>query len=70
VKGSLFTPFSFSGAMIRRTFRPHGLRNRMSSVSRLSFGGWTNARGFGDVWLARWLGNWLPLDEIEARHVL
>lgn len=42
---------------------PDVVRIRLSSV------GWTNARRFGDVWLARWLWNWLRLDEIVARHV-
>jgi transposase len=31
--------------------------------------GWTNARSFGDVWLARWLWRYLKLDEIVDRHV-
>jgi transposase len=31
--------------------------------------GWTNARSFGDVWLARWLWQYLKLDEIVHRHV-
>jgi len=42
---------------------PDVVRIRLSSV------GWTNPRRFGDVWLARWLWNWLHLDEIVARHV-
>ncbi len=42
---------------------PDVVRIRLSSV------GWTNARSFGDVWLARWLWNWLHLDEIVARHL-
>jgi hypothetical protein len=42
---------------------PDVVRIRLSSV------GWTNARSFGDVWLARWLWSWLHLDEIVARHV-
>ena len=42
---------------------PDVVRIRLSSV------GWTNARSFGDVWLARWLWGWLHLDEIVARHV-
>jgi transposase len=31
--------------------------------------GWTNARRFGDVYLARWLWNLLDLDTIIDRHV-
>jgi hypothetical protein len=31
--------------------------------------GWTNARRFGDVWLARWLWQYLGLDAIVARHL-
>jgi transposase len=31
--------------------------------------GWTNARGFGDVYLARWLWNLLDLDAIIHQHV-
>jgi transposase len=31
--------------------------------------GWTNARRFGDVYLARWLWNLLDLDAIIDRHV-
>src|ERR1700675_3424260 len=42
---------------------PDVVRIRLSSV------GWTNARRFGDVWLARWLWHYLGLDEIVARHV-
>jgi len=42
---------------------PDVVRIRLSSV------GWTNARSFGDVWLARRLWGWLHLDEIVARHV-
>ncbi len=30
---------------------------------------WSNARAFGDVWLARWLWRYLKLDEIVDRHV-
>ena len=30
---------------------------------------WTNARSFGDVWLARWLWHYLKLDDIVDRHV-
>jgi transposase len=30
---------------------------------------WTNARRFGDVWLARWLWHFLGLDDIVNRHV-
>jgi hypothetical protein len=42
---------------------PDVARIRLSSV------GWTNARRFGDVWLARWLWHYLGLDDIVARHV-
>jgi hypothetical protein len=42
---------------------PDVVRIRLSSV------GWTNARRFGDVWLARWLWHYLGLDDIVARHV-
>lgn len=36
---------------------------------RLDCIGWTNARRFGDVYLARWLWNLLDLDTIISRHV-
>jgi transposase len=36
---------------------------------RLREVGWTNARGFGDIWLARWLWQYLGLDTIVERHV-
>ena len=36
---------------------------------RLDEVGWTNARRFGDVWLARWLWQLLGLDAIVDRHV-
>ena len=36
---------------------------------RLHDVGWTNARRFGDVWLARWLWQHVGLDAIVARHV-
>lgn len=36
---------------------------------RLNKVGWTNARRFGDIWLARWLWQFLHLDQIVARHV-
>src|SRR6266850_2363113 len=36
---------------------------------RLGKVGWTNACRFGDVWLARWLWQFLGLDAIVARHV-
>ncbi len=36
---------------------------------RLSQVGWCNARRFGDVWLARWLWQFLGLDHIIRRHV-
>jgi transposase len=42
---------------------PDILRIRLSSV------GWTNARHFGDVYLARWLWQMLKLDEIVDRHL-
>lgn len=36
---------------------------------RLDKVGWSNGRRFGDVWLARWLWQFLELDQIVARHV-
>src|SRR5450631_2842766 len=36
---------------------------------RLREVGWTNARRFGDLWLARWLWQRLGLDRIVERHV-
>ena len=36
---------------------------------RLREVGWANARRFGDVWLARWLWQYLGLDHIVERHV-
>jgi hypothetical protein len=36
---------------------------------RLSKVGWSNARRFGDIWLARWLWQFLGLDTIVERHV-
>ncbi|GAC1666139.1 MAG: hypothetical protein PVS2B1_24850 [Candidatus Dormibacteraceae bacterium] len=42
---------------------PDVVRIRLSSV------GWSNARRFGDVWLARWLWQFLGLDEIMDRYV-
>jgi len=36
---------------------------------RLREVGWSNARRFGDVWLARWLWQYVGLDRIVARHV-
>lgn len=36
---------------------------------RLDDVAWTNARAFGDVWLARWLWQFLDLDDIINRHV-
>ena len=36
---------------------------------RLSKVGWTNARNFGDVYLARWLWRYLKLDDIVERHL-
>jgi hypothetical protein len=42
---------------------PNVARVRLDKVS------WTNGRRFGDVWLARWLWQFLKLDQIVARHV-
>jgi hypothetical protein len=42
---------------------PGVLRVRLDKV------GWTGGRRFGDVWLARWLWQFLQLDQIIARHV-
>jgi transposase len=42
---------------------PQVVRIKLDSV------GWTNARSFGDVWLARWLWRYLTLDDIVERHV-
>src|SRR5437763_481417 len=36
---------------------------------RLDKIGWSNGRRFGDIWLARWLWQFLGLDQIVARHV-
>lgn len=36
---------------------------------RLGCVGWSNARRFGDIWLARWLWHFLGLDAIVARHL-
>jgi hypothetical protein len=36
---------------------------------RLREVGWSNARRFGDVWLARWLWHYLGLDAIIDRHL-
>ena len=36
---------------------------------RLSKVGWTNARTFGDIYLARWLWRHLKLDDIVDRHL-
>jgi transposase len=36
---------------------------------RLGQVGWSNARRFGDVWLARWLWHYLGLDDIISRHL-
>jgi transposase len=36
---------------------------------RLSKVGWTNTRRFGDIWLARWLWQFLGLDAIVERHI-
>ena len=42
---------------------PQRVRIKLDSV------GWTNARSFGDVWLARWLWRYLKLDDIVERQV-
>lgn len=42
---------------------PNVVRIKLDAV------GWTNARSFGDVWLARWLWRYLKLDDIVDRHV-
>ena len=42
---------------------PDVVRVRLKNV------GWTNARSFGDVWLARWLWHYVGLDDIVARHL-
>src|SRR5437762_1528395 len=42
---------------------PDVVRVRLKNV------GWTNARSFGDVRLARWLWHHIGLDEIVARHL-
>src|SRR5580704_8596646 len=42
---------------------PDVVRIRLRNV------GWTNARRFGDVWLARWLWQYLGLDVIVDRHL-
>jgi transposase len=42
---------------------PDVVRVRLHNV------GWTNARRFGDVWLARWLWQYLGLDDIVDRHL-
>ena len=42
---------------------PDIVRVRLGSV------GWTNARRFGDIWLARWLWHLVGLDTIVARHL-
>jgi transposase len=42
---------------------PQVVRIRLDGVA------WTNARPFGDVWLARWLWQFLGLDDIISRHV-
>src|SRR5271156_6528146 len=42
---------------------PQVMRIRLDGVA------WTNARRFGDVWLARWLWQFLGLDHIISRHV-
>ena len=42
---------------------PDVVRVRVNEIS------WTNARRFGDVYLARWLWNLLDLDAIIDRHI-
>jgi transposase len=42
---------------------PDSVRIRLRTV------GWTNARRFGDIWLARWLWHFVGLDAIVARHL-
>jgi hypothetical protein len=42
---------------------PDVVRDRVKEI------GWTNARRFGDVFLARWLWNLLDLDAIVQRHI-
>jgi transposase len=42
---------------------PDVVRVRLDQVA------WTNGRRFGDVWLARWLWQFLGLDDIISRHV-
>lgn len=42
---------------------PDIVRIRLGSV------GWSNARRFGDIWLARWLWHFVGLDAIVARHL-
>ncbi len=42
---------------------PDVVRIRLGSV------GWTNARRFGDIWLARWLWQQLELDQILDHHL-
>jgi transposase len=50
-------------AEVRLPDDPDVARIRLRSV------GWSNARRFGDVWLARWLWHRLRLDEILERHL-
>jgi hypothetical protein len=42
---------------------PQAVRIRLDKV------GWSNGRRFGDIWLARWLWQFLQLDRIISRHV-
>jgi hypothetical protein len=42
---------------------PQMVRIRLDKV------GWSNGRRFGDIWLARWLWQFLQLDRIISRHV-
>jgi transposase len=42
---------------------PDIVRIRLGSI------GWSNARRFGDIWLARWLWHFVGLDAIVARHL-
>jgi transposase len=42
---------------------PDVVRIRLESV------GWSNGRRFGDIWMARWLWQYVGLDAIVARHL-
>jgi transposase len=49
----------------------HAVLADEADVVRVRLGqvGWSNARRFGDVWLARWLWQFLGLDAIVRQHV-